>query len=89
MPTDTSVRPTAPKRSRTTIKPGKFLTTTAQVTGKQLTINLPLGVAKYLEVENGNTIYYSIINGVLQISTKEPTLVIPSMNIDGFLPQPQ
>lgn len=88
MPTET-VRPTtAPKRKKV-YNSGKFFTTKAEVNEKYVTIRLPAKVAEYLELENGKNVYWSPVNGVVQISANVPNLVIPALNVlnGGFIPQ--
>lgn len=87
MPTETQPT-TAPKRKRTVIKSGQFFKTKAEITSKCVTIRLPLSVAKYLELENGKEVYFSPINGVVQLSGNVPNISIPVLNVStsGFIP---
>lgn len=61
-----------------------------KVTRDGVTITLPRNVLGYIKAdEDGAEVYWSPVNGVVQISGEQPHMIIPmlSVNDDGFLPQ--
>jgi hypothetical protein len=68
---------------------GNFFTAPATVEGKFVTIKLPAKVAQYLDLQADNKVYWSPVNGVVQISANVPNVVIPMINVanGGFIPK--
>lgn len=61
-----------------------------EVGRKNVTIVLPREVLGYIKAEeNGNELFWSPVNGVIQICGEQPHMIIPmiSVNEDEFLPQ--
>lgn len=56
--------------------------------GREVVITFPKKVLDYLNV-SGDEIFWSPVNGVIQLSGKQPRMVIPMINVseDDFLPQ--
>lgn len=61
-----------------------------EVGRESVTIVLPREVLDYIKAdEDGAELYWSPVNGVIQISGEQPHMIIPmiSINEDEFLPQ--
>ena len=84
----TNTKPTTPKRKKV-YSSGNFFSAPATIEEKFVTIRLPAKVAQYLELHSGKKIYWSPINGVIQISANVPNVVIPMINVEasGFIPK--
>jgi len=78
----------APKRKKV-YNSGNFFSTEATVDEKFVTIKLPAKVARYLDLQIGKNIYWSPVNGVIQLSANVPNIVIPMINVEnsGFIPR--
>ena len=81
-------KPTIRKRKKV-YSSGNFFSAPVAVDGKFVTIKLPAKGARYLELQTGKNVYWSPINGVIQISANVPNIVIPMINVEngGFLPE--
>jgi hypothetical protein len=75
-------------RKKKVLSSGKFYAAPVAVGDKYITVRLPLKVAEYFQLDKPE-IYWTPINGVIQLSSGEPHMVIPAMNIsaDKFIPQ--
>jgi hypothetical protein len=78
----------APKRKKV-YNSGNFFSAPATVEGNFVTIKLPAKVAQYLDLQAGKKVYWSPVNGVVQISANVPNVVIPMINVanSGFIPK--
>ncbi len=67
---------------------GKFYTTPALTDGDSLVIKLPKAVGQYINNVD-NKMYWTVVNGVIQISGNEPNIVIPMIGFrpETFIPQ--
>ncbi len=86
----TIINPTTePKRKKKIYTSGNFFSAPVTVEGKFVTIKLPLKVATYLDLQEGKNVYWSPVNGVVQISGNVPNVVIPMLNVanSGFIPK--
>jgi len=85
-----AVKPTTPRpaRRRKVYNSGNFFSTAVSVNDECVTIRLPKKVAEYLDVTDGKKLYWSPINGVIQISGNVPNITIPSLSManTGFIP---
>lgn len=63
-------------------------TSKLSIKGESVTFELPKNIIKYLDVNNSK-IYWVPINGIIQITGKEPNIFIPIGSIDknSFIPQ--
>jgi hypothetical protein len=68
---------------------GKFYAVPVKISQKDITIKLPLKVAEYFQL-NKPEVYWTPVNGVIQLSGNQPQLVIPMMTVakNQFVPQP-
>lgn len=59
-----------------------------ETNGEEIIVKFPAKVLEYLNVD-ADELFWSPVNGVIQISGKQPHMVIPMINIDedSFLPQ--
>jgi hypothetical protein len=85
--------PTSKKKTKKVCKPkifvaGKFHSTPVTIGKKFITIRLPKKVAEYFELDK-NEIFWSPVNGVIQLSGSQPHIVIPMMSVtpDRFVAQ--
>lgn len=78
----------ATRKKPEVLKSGNFYSAPVEVGRDFIIIKLPRKVVPYLGMDN-NEIYWAPVNGVIQISGKEPHIVIPMMTVDAdqFLPQ--
>ena len=76
------------KKKTTPIDPGMFYQAPVKVTGKTVTIELPLTAAEYFGLD-GPVVYWAPVGGVIQLSGKQPLMVIPMLcaNAGQFVPQ--
>jgi len=76
------------KKKTTPIDPGMFYQAPVKVNGKTVTIELPLNAAEYFGLD-GPVIYWAPVGGVIQLSGKQPLMVIPMLcaNAGQFVPQ--
>lgn len=83
------VKPTTPPKRKKNIEGGHFFSAPATVEGKFVTIKLPAKAVEYLDLQNGKNVYWSPVNGVIQISANVPNIAIPIMSVEmgGFLPK--
>ena len=67
---------------------GMFYQAPVKVSGNKVTIELPLKVAEYFELD-GPVVYWAPVGGVIQLSGKQPLMVIPMLcaNSGQFVPQ--
>lgn len=86
MPTETKNKT---ERKRKVLVSGKFYAAPVTVNKKFVTIRLPRKVAEYFELDKPE-IYWAPINGVIQLSGAQPSMVIPMLTTGAnqFLPQP-
>ena len=84
--------PTAKRKATKSVKrkvlmPGKFYATPVTIGRNFITIKLPKKVAEYFEL-NKPEIFWSAIDGVIQLSGSQPHMVIPMMSVDTskFIP---
>ena len=87
MPTSTPKKEIKP-RKLTVLMSGKFYSVPVIIDEKFITIKLPKKVADYLDLEK-NELFWSPVNGVIQLSGTEPHMSIPMMSItaDRFIAQ--
>ncbi len=78
----------APKRKKV-YNSGNFFSAPATIEGNFVTIKLPAKVAQYLDLQTGKKVFWSPVNGVIQISANVPNVVIPMINVEnsGFIPK--
>lgn len=78
-------------KSKTTAEPlrGAFYEGIAKVDDGAVIVKFPASVAKYLDIQNGGKVFWVPVNGVVQVSGKQPNVTIPVMNVglDAFIPQ--
>jgi hypothetical protein len=76
------------KKKTTPIDPGMFYQAPVKVNGKTVTIELPLNAAEYFGLD-GPVVYWAPVGGVIQLSGKQPLMVIPMLcaNAGQFVPQ--
>ncbi len=76
------------KKKTTPLDPGMFYQAPVKVNGNSVTIELPLKVAEYFELD-GPVVYWAPVGGVIQLSGKQPLMVIPMLcaNAGQFVPQ--
>jgi hypothetical protein len=88
MPTQSETKPKAERKNRPGLMSGKFRVVPVTVGKKFVTINLPKKVAAYFELDKPE-IFWTPINGVIQLSAGKPHLVIPTMSVNAekFIPQ--
>jgi len=67
----------------------EFFSTNVSVDSKFVTVTLPAKLARQLELKNGETVFWTVADGVVQISPKEPHVVIPMMHVTSSAFQPQ
>ena len=79
---------TKKKTNTTPFDPGMFYQAPVKVTGKTVTIELPLTAAEYFGLD-GPVVYWAPVGGVIQLSGKQPLMVIPMLcaNAGQFVPQ--
>jgi hypothetical protein len=84
--------PTAKRKATKSVKrkvlmPGKFCAAPVTIGRNFITIKLPKKVAEYFEL-NKPEIFWSAIDGVIQLSGSQPHMVIPMMSVDTskFIP---
>jgi hypothetical protein len=67
---------------------GKFYSAPVDIDKEFVTVRLPADVAPYLDI-NGKKVFWVAVNGVVQISGAEPTIVIPTLNFNAqsFVPR--
>ena len=75
------VQSTVVKKKKKSLKACNFSSTSVQIDKKFVTIKFPAKIAEYLELENDKPIFWSPVNGVIQISGNRPHMVIPMMNV--------
>lgn len=77
------------KRKRNILPAGHFYAAPVSVGKKFVTIKLPRKVVDYLQLSKPE-MYWAPINGVIQLSSGEPHIIIPMMSVstDKFLPEP-
>ena len=75
------------KKKTTPIDPGMFYQAPVKITGKTVTIELPLTAAEYFGLD-GPVVYWAPVGGVIQLSGKQPLMVIPMLcaNAGQFVP---
>ena len=75
------------KKKTTPIDPGMFYQAPVKVNGKTVTIELPLNAAEYFGLD-GPVVYWAPVGGVIQLSGKQPLMVIPMLcaNAGQFVP---
>ena len=61
--------------------PGKFYAAPVAVGRNFITVKLPKKVAEYFDFDKPE-IFWSAIDGVIQLSSGQPHLVIPMMSVD-------
>lgn len=78
----------ATRKKTEVLKSGNFYSAPVEVGRDFITIKLPRKVMPYLEMDNPE-VYWSPVAGIIQISGKEPHIVIPMMTVDAeqFVPQ--
>lgn len=61
----------------------------AKIDDGTVVVKFPASVAKYLDIQNGGKVFWVPVNGVVQVSGKQPNVTIPVMNVglDAFIPQ--
>lgn len=76
------------KKKKTPLDPGEFYQAPVKVNRDSVTIELPRKVAEYFELD-GPVVYWAPVGGVIQLSGKQPSMVIPMMcvNAGQFVPQ--
>ena len=76
------------KKRSTALTSGKFYAAPVTVGSEYVTIKLPKKVAEFLDL-NKAEVFWSPINGVIQLSGREPHMVIPMMSVgtDVFIAQ--
>ena len=76
------------KKKKTPLDAGMFYQAPVKVNGNTITIELPLKVAEYFELD-GPVVYWAPVGGVVQLSGKQPLMVIPMLcaNAGQFVPQ--
>lgn len=76
------------KKKKTPFDAGTFYQAPVKVNGNTVTIELPLKVAEYFELD-GPVVYWAPVGGVIQLSGKQPLMVIPMLcsNAGQFVPQ--
>ena len=76
------------KKKKTPFDAGTFYQAPVKVNGNTVTIELPLKVAEYFELD-GPVVYWAPGGGVIQLSGKQPLMVIPMLcaNAGQFVPQ--
>lgn len=87
MPT-TKEKETAVDKKQKALPAGRFYAAPVKVGKKFVTIQLPIKVAEYLQLAKPE-VFWTPINGVVQLSGGEPHIIIPMMSVstDKFLPQ--
>lgn len=77
----------AVKKTRKTIKTGSFYSLPVRIGKRGITMTLPLEVANYFNLETPE-IYWTPINGIIQLSASQPQLIIPIMSNENnsFVP---
>lgn len=67
---------------------GAFHTSQVEMNGEFFTVKLPADVVDYLKT-TGDKVFWTAINGVIQISGEEPKVIVPTINFDikNFVPQ--
>ena len=75
-------------KKKTPFDVGTFYKAPVKVNADTVTIELPLKVAKYFEMD-GPVVYWAPVGGVIQLSGKQPLMVIPMLcaNVGQFVPQ--
>ena len=58
---------------------------------KTASVTIPLGLAKQLYEKAGGDcpVYLTVINGIMQLSCRQPDLIIPMVNLDERYWTPQ
>jgi hypothetical protein len=81
-------KPTVRKKKKV-YPSSNFFSTTFTKKGNVITIELPTKVAKYLELKDGQPVFWAPVNNTIQISANEPRITIPmsGMTVEGFIPQ--
>ncbi len=89
MATTPTTPPTKAPKKKKIYNSGNFFSAPAKVEGNFVTIKLPAKVAQYLDLKDGSKVFWSPVNGVVQISANVPSVVIPMMSVatSGFLPK--
>jgi len=59
---------------------GQFFTADASLNEKFVTVKLPSSVAQYLGLTDSK-VFWTPINGVIQLSAGQPNIVIPLMSV--------
>ena len=75
---------------RKSFSSGKFYSTTILLKNSKAVIEFPKSIIDYFDLNPDNPeIYWTPINGVIQLSGREPGMVIPmiSVNADEFIPE--
>jgi len=75
------------KKKNTLFNSGTFYQAPVKVNKTSITVELPLKVAEYFELD-GPVVYWSPVGGVIQLSGRQPHMVIPMMcvNPGQFVP---
>jgi hypothetical protein len=70
------------------LMPGKFFAAPVTIGRNCITVKLPKKVAEYFDL-NKPEIFWSAIDGVIQLSGSQPHMVIPMMSVNTckFIPQ--
>jgi hypothetical protein len=66
---------------RKVLMPGKFYAAPVTVGRNFITIKFPKKVAEYFDLDKSE-VFWSAIDGVIQLSGNQPHIVIPMMSVD-------
>lgn len=68
----------------TVIEKAKFFTTPIVEKGENVTITLPKGVLTHINGKSKKSVFWTVLDGVVQISGNEPYSVIPMLALTDF-----
>ena len=84
---ETKIKPTKTPRRKRVYNSGNFFSSLATIEGNEVVIRFPKKVVQYLELETGKKVFWSPINGVIQLSANVPNVTIPLLIVEssGFI----